>query len=66
MTNTLTYAELSTITAALRYFKSMRKFWNISAATYPCDVVLENPEIDSLCERLNCGEIVSITGGPKE
>ena len=60
----LTYAELSTILAALRYwqrhavdFETGGHFKNVEP--------LGDEEIDSLCERLNCGEIVTITGGPK-
>jgi len=62
MTNTLTYAELSTILAALRLFQhfpaqDLEQFEGVDP--------LDEDEIDSLCERLNCGEIVSISGGPK-
>jgi hypothetical protein len=63
-TNTLTYAELSTILAALRLWQG----GDIDAIRdiYLDDVEgLGDDEIDSLCERLNCGEIVRIEGGPK-
>lgn len=63
-TNTLTYAELSTVLAALRHFQDTRDdlvdmphFEGVEALTVD--------EIDSLCERLNCGQIVTITEGPK-
>jgi len=73
----LTYAELSTILAALRYWQSK---WSVLGSQYTSGAVipealrdhfegtqpLDVDEIDSLCERLNCGEIVTITGGPKE
>jgi hypothetical protein len=63
-TNTLTYAELSTILAALRTFLSVRRgdedcFWP------PDTEPMTDAQITSLCVRLNCGEIVRIVGGPR-
>ena len=68
----ITYAELSTILAALREYQ---REWSTDGGPqrYPPDCAcffedvepLGGDEIDSLCERLNCGEIVTITGGPK-
>ena len=69
---TLSYAELSTMLAALREYQ---RLWSTDGgpqqsppdcAEYFEDVEpLGGDEIDSLCERLNCGEIVAITGGPE-
>ena len=59
----LTYAELSTILAALRTIQ--RKGLDWQEAEIAGDELLGDDEIDSLCERLNCGEIVRIEGGPK-
>jgi hypothetical protein len=71
MKNTLTYAELSTILAALREYQ---REWSTDGGpqSYPPDCgcffedvePLGGDEIDSLCERLNAGEIVRIEGGP--
>lgn len=68
---TLSYAELRTILAALREYQRQ---WSTDGGpqAYPPDCAdhfadvepLGGDEIDSLCERLNCGEIVRITGGP--
>ena len=66
-TNELTYAELSTILAALRNWQE-----TIDRRGIPPKVQghfedarpLSRRQIDSLCERLNCGQIVTITGGP--
>jgi hypothetical protein len=71
--SSLTYAELSTILAALRMFQEDLRVGGYESplnrtVTIPHfeDVdPLTGVEIDSLCERLNCGEIVTITGGPK-
>lgn len=63
-TRTLTYAELSTILAALRTIQ--RKGLDWQEGEIVGDDLLGDDEIDSLCERLNCGQIVTITGGPKE
>ena len=64
----LTYAELSTILAALRHWQHTLakrgvppKLQDYFLGTF----ALGDHEINSLCERLNCGEIVTITGGPK-
>lgn len=68
MTGTLTYAELSTILAALRYWQGASENYEKPALGFPHfdDVApLNDDEINSLCERLNCGEIVSVTGGPQ-
>jgi hypothetical protein len=72
MKNTLTYAELSTILAALRLFQ-MQYSTPTGVQEPPPDCEehfthvnpLTGNDIDSLCERLNCGEIVRIEGGPK-
>ena len=64
----LTYAELSTILAALRLWQrtplySVEPEFDIATGDGTIDP-LDNEDIDSLCERLNCGEIVRIEGGP--
>jgi hypothetical protein len=66
ITRNLTYAELSTILAALRMFQRIRSGDEDNCFSPPDTEPLSDTEIDSLCERLNCGEIVSITGGPKK
>jgi hypothetical protein len=76
MKNTLTYAELSTILAALRMFQEELNAEGLDGYESPTHRVvamphfedvgpLTSPEIDSLCERLNAGEILRIKGGPK-
>jgi len=65
MKKTLTYAELSTILAALRLWQGGEV--EVIRDTYFYDAEeLGAYDIDSLCERLSCGEIVTIEGGPKE
>jgi len=65
--NTLTYAELSTILAALRYWQEHTAEEERTVDDYPhfhSVKALDDPEIDDLCERLNTRQIVTITGGP--
>lgn len=73
-TRSLTYAELSTILAALRNWQQEWADPKPGYTPYPPDcsehfekvAPLTGAEIDSLCERLNGGEIVTVTGGPKK
>ena len=67
----MTYAELSTILAALREYQRTysteedQQFYPLDCAEYFEDVEpLNGKEIDSLCERLNNGEVVAIAGNP--
>lgn len=68
-TNVLTYAELSTILAALNYFQR-KCLHGMGIAPheqeYFADVrPLTENQIHALCHSLNCGRIVKIEGGPK-